>query len=71
MQEQNQVNKTYRFVFEQYGETIQRTMNLRQQQFKSFEISAEEIPFHIMSFCFQFWMLLLLTLKSITQCFTI
>ena len=42
-------------------------MNVRKQQFKSFEISAEEISFQIMSFCFQFWMLLLLALKSITQ----
>ena len=32
-----------------------------------FEISVEEISFQIMSFCFQFWMLLIIVLKGITQ----
>ena len=45
-------------------------MNIRKQQFTNFEISAEEILFQAMSFCFHFWMLLLLTLKSITQSVT-
>ena len=45
-------------------------MNVRKQQFKSFEMSAEETSFQIISFRFQFWMLLLLTLKSITQSVT-
>ena len=45
----------------------QRNINLRKQQFKNFEISAEETSFQIMSFCFQFCMYLLLTLRSITQ----
>ena len=56
-----------RFVFEQYRQTSQRMMNVRKKQFKSFEISAEKISFQIMSSCFQFWILLLLALKSITQ----
>ena len=42
MQEQTQVNKK-RFVFEQYRQTNQRMMNVRKKQFKSFEISGEEI----------------------------
>ena len=41
-------------------------MNVRKKQFKSFEILAEEISFQIISFCFQFWMFLLLPLKNIT-----
>ena len=41
MQEQTQVNKK-RFVFEQYMQTNQRMMNVREKQFKSFEISGEE-----------------------------
>ena len=53
MQEQTQVNKK-RFMFEQYRQTNQRMMNVRKKQFKSFEISAEEISFQIMSRCFQF-----------------
>ena len=57
-------------MFEQYRQTNQRMMNVRKKQFKSFEISGEEISFQIMSFCFQFWMLLLLALKSITQSVT-
>ena len=66
MQEQTQVNKK-RFVFEQYRQTNQRMMNVRKKQFKSFEISGEEISFQIMSFYFQFWKLLLLALKSINE----
>ena len=42
-------------------------MNVGEKQFKSFEISGEEISFQIVSFYFQFWILLLLALKSITQ----
>ena len=45
-------------------------MNVSEKQFKSFEISGEEVSFQIMSFHFQFWMLLLLALKSITQSVT-
>ena len=45
-------------------------MNVSKKQFKSFEISGEEVSFQIMSFHFQFWMLLLLALKSITQSVT-
>ena len=44
-------------------QTSLRMMNVRKQQFKRFEISVEKISFNIMSFCFQFWMLLLLALK--------
>ena len=51
MQQYSQVNKT--FVFEQYRQTRQRMMNVRKQQFKRSEISAGEISFQIMSFCFQ------------------
>ena len=49
-----QVNKIKGFVVEQYRQASQRMNNLRKKQFKSFEISAEEITFQIMSFCFQF-----------------
>ena len=42
-------------------------LNSTDKQLKRSEISAEEISFQIMSFCFQFWMLLLLTLKSISE----
>ena len=38
-------------------------MNVRKQQFKSFEILAEETSFQI-EFYFQFWRLLLLAQKS-------
>ena len=41
-------------------------MNVREEQFKSFEISGEEMSFRIVSSYFKFWMLLLLVLKSIT-----
>ena len=51
-----------RFVFEQDRQT-----NIYKKQFKRFEISGEKISFQIMSFYFQFWMILLLALKSITQ----
>ena len=47
MQEQTQVNKTQRSVFEQYRETSQRKMNVRKQQFKNFEISAERYHFRL------------------------
>ena len=53
MQEQIHVNKTKKFIFEQYRQTSERKMNVRKQQFKSFGISAEEISFQVMSFCFQ------------------
>ena len=67
MQEQTQVNKQKTFAFEQYWQTNQRMMNVHKKQFRSFEISGEEISFQIMIFYFQFWMFLLLALKSITQ----
>ena len=54
MQKQTQFNRTLIFVCEQYRPISQRKMNIRIQQFKNFEISAEEISFQIMSFCFQF-----------------
>ena len=44
MLNETQVTKK-RFVFEQYRQTSQRMMNVRKKQFKSFEISAEEISF--------------------------
>ena len=54
MQEQTQVNnKKKRFVFGQCRQTNQKMMNVLKKQFKSFEISGEEISFQIMSFCFQ------------------
>ena len=37
MQEQAQVNKKKRFVFEQYRQTNQRMRNVCKKQFKSFE----------------------------------
>ena len=43
-----------RFVFEKCRQTSQKMINVRKKQFKSFEISGEEISFQIMSFCFQF-----------------
>ena len=49
MQEQTQVNKKKRFVFEQDRQT-----NIHKKQFKRFEISGEKISFQIMSFYFQF-----------------
>ena len=49
MLNKTQVSKK-RFVFEQYRQTSQRMMNVRKKQFKSFEISAEEISFQIMIF---------------------
>ena len=49
-----QVNKNEKFVFEQCRQTSQRMMNVRKQQFGSFEVSGEEKSFQIMSFCFQF-----------------
>ena len=69
MQEQTQVDKK-RFVFEQYRKTSQKTINVRKKQFESFETSAKEMSFQIISFCFQFWMVLLLPLKSITRIVT-
>ena len=55
MQEQIQVNKKgKRFLFEQHRQTNQRMMDVRKKQFKSFEISGEEISFQIVSFYFQF-----------------
>ena len=53
MQEQTQINITYKIVCEQYRKTSQKKKNVSKQQFKNFEISAEEISFQIMSFCFQ------------------
>ena len=53
MEEQIQVNKKKRFVFEQYRQTNQRMMNVRKKKFKSFKFSREEISFQIMSFYFQ------------------
>ena len=40
-------------------------MNVPKQQFKSFETSAEEISFQIISFSFQLWMFLLLALTEV------
>ena len=40
-------------------------MNVSKQQFKSFETSAEEISFQIISFSFQLWMFLLLALTEV------
>ena len=54
MQEQTQVNKKKRFVFEQHIQTNQRMINVYKKQFKSFEISGEEMSFQIMSFYFHF-----------------
>ena len=54
MQEQTQVNKKERFVFEQRRQTNQRIKNVFKKQFKSFEISGEDISFQIMSFYFPF-----------------
>ena len=42
MQEQTRVNKK-RFILEQYRKSNQRMMNVHKKQFKSFEISGEEI----------------------------
>ena len=58
MQEQDQVNRILRFVSERYRKTDQRKINIRKQQFNI--ISGYD-------FCFQFWMLLLLALKRVTQ----
>ena len=43
-------------------------MNVHKQQLKN---RAEEISFQIMSFYFQFCMVLLLSLKSVTKCYNI
>ena len=51
MQEQTQVNKKNICVLT--VQTNQRVMNVRKKQFKSFEISGEEISFQ-MRFYFQF-----------------
>ena len=40
-------------------------MNVSKQQFKSFETSAEEISFQIISFSLQLWMFLLLALTEV------
>ena len=49
MQEQTQVNRT-----QVNRQTNQRKMTVRKQQFKNFEILAEDILLQIMSFSFQF-----------------
>ena len=54
MQEQTQVNKKKRFVYEQHIQTNQRMMNVPKKQFKDFEISGEEMSFQIINFYFQF-----------------
>ena len=52
MKKKTKVKRTYRLVYEQYRKTNQRKVNVRKRLFKTYEISAGEISFQIMRFCF-------------------